>query len=1262
MSVEGIEKRATQAAFAWVVAGLGKRHLVLVALIGVAAALTAAPARAAGPPLITSTSFSGVGATAATLKGAVDPNGVRTEAHFSYLTQARYEASGFSEAQRTPEITIPPVVKGEGDLKKGSDRITNFEASAGSFGPGQKIEGPGIPAGTTILAVEADEASGKPQLKISKAANATARVELKATGPQPLEARIEGLSPQSAYRFRIEAKNSKAEASPPAPELSFTTLAASPIYGPCPNDPFRSGALSPLTHPSALLPDCRAYERATPLNKDGGDIQGGVLQIKAAAQGGAVTFMSTFGVPGAEGAQELPTYLALRGAEEWSTRGILPPANTGEKAVVVGWSPDMTRVYTKATRLGNPRTAALLAQEVGAPPVQITPYASVPNALEPQYSFVGSSADGSVVLFESNAALPPEQGAEPILAAHAGASNLYAWDRESGRLSLAGVMNDETSPAKGTLGGPYEWTEGITSETVRLGGSFRGFYTQDERAVSSDGSVFFTEVGTGQLYQRLNPTQPQSPLDGQGNCTDPALACTLHVSTTEKDNGEGEGGSDGAGPQPAAFMAASADGDEAFFTSPEKLTDDANTGPEQGPAQIERDDLSGTPVEKPGFIPGRAFGVAVDAEHVYWADPKLGTIGRADLDGTDPDPEFIDPGTVECEVEEKPGVFEDVAARPRYVAVDADHVFWTNTGCSDKFGPLGGTGTISRAKLDGTEVKPDFITGASNPQGIAVNATHIYWANSGRSAGVHAIGRATTTGDEVVQNFFPVVLAATPSGVALSTSYLYYSANSLEDDSAGYVLRVSLDGSEGKGIFIGKAGIRGIVVDGSHVYWADQATGEEAIGRADLDLGNPETEFTPLNGGPNGLAVAFSHLYWANNGEAPSNPGNDLYRWSAEANSEGHHLSDLTTLVTGNGAEVQGVLGASADGSYVYFAANGVLAEGAQQGDCLGPLGSAKGHCSLYLWHGGDVSLVAPLNVLGGTLASDALNWAATPRGQFGTGCCVPKTSFISADGRTFLFRSREQLTAYATEGIPEFYRFRVGEGIDCVTCPPSGEAAAGRPTLGQVGFPNSGPGTFAATVSSRNLSADGNRVFFETPEALVETDTNGADGCLRSGTQLYLSCTDVYEWEAPGAGTCKAGGPAYSPTNDGCLYLISSGKGEEPSLFADASASGDDVYFFTRDQLVGTDTDSIVDVYDARVGGGLAVQNPVPRPPCEGEACKPAATPPPPYSAPPSFSGPGNPAPKNCKPKQAKHKHCGKKKKQKKHGKKHTPKPKGSK
>jgi hypothetical protein len=195
--------------------------------------------------------------------------------------------------------------------------------------------------------------------------------------------------------------------------------------------------------------------------------------------------------------------------------------------------------------------------------------------------------------------------------------------------------------------------------------------------------------------------------------------------------------------------------------------------------------------------------------------------------------------------------------------------------------------------------------------------------------------------------------------------------------------------------------------------------------------------------------VQGTHLYWSNNGDLPTNPGNDLYRYGPGKGE----LKDLTPDESGNGAEVQGVLGTSADGKYVYFAANGILDDGeeAKQGNCKSvPLGSASGSCSLYLWHEGATSLIARLRP-GGSESSDALDWAATPRELFGSNSFVAKTSFVSADGQTLLFRSREHLTPYASGDTPELYRFGVGdpEGIRCVSCNPAGEAPGETPAPG---------------------------------------------------------------------------------------------------------------------------------------------------------------------------------------------------------------------
>jgi hypothetical protein len=326
--------------------------------------------------------------------------------------------------------------------------------------------------------------------------------------------------------------------------------------------------------------------------------------------------------------------------------------------------------------------------------------------------------------------------------------------------------------------------------------------------------------------------------------------------------------------------------------------------------------------------------------------------------------------------------------------------------------------------------------------------------------------------------------------------------------------------------------------------------------------------------------------------------GKDLYSYDT-GSGELTDLSVDSNPGDAKGAAVQGILGTSADGSYVYFAAVGVLASGAPSGSCNG---SSPGEtCNLYLSHEGTITFIAALS------GADREDWGGrTTLGQ--------KNSRVSADGRTLLFASIRSLTGYDNKssacnpfGFPEpcqeLFRYTApDQGLACISCNPTGTKPKGDAELGALRQFLYDP--IRTTLLSRNLSADGKRVFFDSPDALLPTDINGV--------------SDVYEWEADGTGSCHTPG--------GCIYPISSGTSGDLSYFADASANGDHAFFFSDQQLVPFDRDQLYDVYDASVGGGLASQHASAPPTCASTACQANPAPPPeqtPASA--AFSGPGN-------------------------------------
>jgi hypothetical protein len=298
-----------------------------------------------------------------------------------------------------------------------------------------------------------------------------------------------------------------------------------------------------------------------------------------------------------------------------------------------------------------------------------------------------------------------------------------------------------------------------------------------------------------------------------------------------------------------------------------------------------------------------------------------------------------------------------------------------------------------------------------------------------------------------------------------------------------------------------------------------------------------------------------------------------------------------------------GVMGASEDLRRVYFVADNQVVAGEPEEE--GP--------KLFLWD--DTGASPTVTYLGKLEAGDYKAWMGTPT----SGSGFSRNARVSSQGRYLVFLSTAKLSEFENEGRREIYLYdAVTHTMQCASCSPDAV-----PAEGPIGFEEevTALGGHLVNHLSTNVT-DSGQVFFQTTRGLIPADANGQ--------------SDVYEYE------------------HGRLSLISSGEGPEGSYFLDATPSGSDVFFTTKDRLVGWDKDQNTDAYDAREGGGFP-EPPLAPPGCNGDACQPAPNPPndaTPASS--SFEGSGNvsePRRSRCaKGKVRRHGRCVKRRKHRRH------------
>jgi NHL repeat len=354
--------------------------------------------------------------------------------------------------------------------------------------------------------------------------------------------------------------------------------------------------------------------------------------------------------------------------------------------------------------------------------------------------------------------------------------------------------------------------------------------------------------------------------------------------------------------------------------------------------------------------------------------------------------------------------------------------------------------------------------------------------------------------------------------------------------------------------------------DGQRIFWSAPSPGE---GKLYVRIGGAQTVAVSEEG--EALSGTGKSWFWG----AATDGSTAIFSTEAEPGGADLYEFDVDDEATELIAEgVRGVMGISEDAERVYFVSRKVLSgeEANANGDK-----AAAGEENLYLHEAGEAPGSARFI---GILASADLGPAILP---------VPflnHTALIAPDGAHATFVSVAPLTGYDNKGVQsgaptaEVYRYDANaDELLCVSCNPSGARPAGAASL---------PFWETGMHAARLLSDDGSRLYFESADVLAARDSNGK--------------VDVYQWEEPGTGGCDEADGSFSPQAGGCVDLVSSGQSPLDSRFVEATPSGDDLFIATGSSLLPQDP-GVVDIYDARVDGGLPIPVPPP-PPCEGDTC----------------------------------------------------------
>lgn len=246
----------------------------------------------------------------------------------------------------------------------------------------------------------------------------------------------------------------------------------------CPNEGIR--AQQGVAH----LPECRAYEMVSPVEKGGVDVLGDTQRpfTEAGPDGNSIAYASSAAFGDAQGSPFPSIYRATRGGDGWSSTMASPPQNAtivggsfgGTTSVVYGFNPDLTKAIVRTNRSLVPgagesvpnlfrRDLLTDSYDLLSPGGPATPSFTTPSP-----ELVWATPDLSAVVFSSREALTAD-------APSGSGYKTYAY--RNGSLQLASVLPNGT-PTTGASGTPNQ--------------------KNSAGAISADGRYVFFAGGEGQ--------------------------------------------------------------------------------------------------------------------------------------------------------------------------------------------------------------------------------------------------------------------------------------------------------------------------------------------------------------------------------------------------------------------------------------------------------------------------------------------------------------------------------------------------------------------------------------------------------------------------------------------------------------------------------------------------------------------------------------------------------------------------------------------